>query len=254
MLALLHHLANPVWLLWFLAIGFFLCRRSGRRRAARGFAWAGIFWLFLISTSPLPLWLARGLEARHPVLDPGTLPAGASWHIMVLGGGHTNDPSVTPADRLSAEALGRLAEGIRLHRLLPGSKLVFSGFSTTGRPSQAENLAMAAVDLGVSPADTLLLSEPTRTSEEARAYVRRFGADIPTILVTSAIHLPRAIGWFRQAGANPVPAPATHAVKFAPGRSTYHFIPSPSKIGLMHQALHEYGGLLMLELGLGRGR
>ena len=33
---------------------------------------------------------------------------------------------------------------------------------------------------------------------------------------------------------------------------TYHFIPSPSKIGLMHQALHEYGGLLLLEMGKGR--
>lgn len=253
MLALLHHFANPVWLLWALAIGFFACRRFQRPRAARMFAWAGVLWLFLISTSPLPLWLARGLEARHPVLDPAGLPRETSWQIMVLGGGHTNDPAVTPADRLSAEALGRLAEGIRLHRLLPGSKLVFSGFSTTGQPSQAENLAMAAVDLGVSPADTLVLTEPTRTSEEARAYVARFGADRPTILVTSAIHLPRAIGWFRQAGADPIPAPATHAVKFAPGRATYHFIPSPSKIGLMHQALHEYGGLLLLGTGMGKG-
>lgn len=252
MLALLHHFANPVWLLWALAIGFLACRRLGRPRAARAFAWAGVLWLFLISTSPLPLWLARGLEARYPVLDPAGLAQGKSWHIMVLGGGHTNDPDVTPADRLSAEALGRLAEGMRLHRLLPGSKLVFSGYSTTGRPSQAENLAMAAVDLGVSPADTLLLTEPTRTSEEALAYVQRFGAENPTILVTSAIHLPRAMGWFRQAGAEPQPAPATHAVKFAPGRMTYHFIPSPSKIGLMHQALHEYGGLLLLEMGKGR--
>jgi len=252
MIAFLHQLVNPMLWFWLLVAGWLLAHRLRRRRMRRVLGWCAALWLFLISMSPLPTWMAYSLERRYQTLDPQGLPASSGpWHIVVLGGGHTPAADLTAADRLSAEALGRLAEGIRLHRRLPGSRLVFSGFSQSGRQSQAETLAEAALDLGVDPADTLLLTQPRRTSEEATAWVQRFGEEQPLILVSSAIHMPRAAGWFRAAGAAPVPAPTNHLVKIDPTRSPWHFNPTPSKVGMMQRALHEYLGLLLQRLRTG---
>ena len=245
MLSFLHNLVNPVILFWVLTGLYFLARYKQRARLAKYAMWAAVSWLFLISTSPLPLWLTRQLEKQYTTLDTSTLPAGKEWHIVVLGGGHSSAPDLTAANRLSPEALGRLVEGIRLYRLLPGSKIVCSGYSQSGRMSQAETLTQAALDLGVDPADTLMLVKPAHTKAEARAYVDRFGKNTSVILVTSALHLPRAMGWFHRAGLEPIPAPTNHAVKIDPDRWTYDWLPSPRKIGLMQQATHEYAGRVL---------
>ena len=77
-----------------------------------------IFWMFLLS-----------LERSYPPLtDLNSLSNDIDVHIMVLGSGHTSDPALPANNQLSHNALGRLAEGIRLHRLLPGSKLITSGW------------------------------------------------------------------------------------------------------------------------------
>lgn len=252
MIAFLHHLVNPLLWFWLLVAGWWLAGRLRRAGLSRVLGWSAGIWLFLISTSPLPTWLAESLESRYDTLNPATLtPMEPGIHIVVLGGGHTHAPGFTAADRLSAEALGRLAEGIRLHRRLPGSRLVLSGYSLSGRQSQAETLAEAALDLGVDPADTLLLTRPRRTSEEAAAWAERFGPEQPLILVTSAIHLPRAMGWFRAQGAEPLPAPANHLVKRDPERPGWALNPSPAKVGMMQRGLHEYLGLLLQRLRTG---
>ncbi len=245
MLTFLNNLVNPVILFWVLVGLYFLGRYKRRKGLAKFAMWASAIWLFVISTSPVPELLTRQLEKQYITLDPATLPPGKEWHIVVLGGGQSNAPELTAANRLSSEALGRLVEGVRLHRLLPGSKIVCSGYAQSGRLSQAETLAQAALDLGVDPADTLLLVKPAQTKAEASAYFDRFGKHTSLILVTSALHLPRALSWFHRVGLDPIPAPTNHAVKIDPNRWTYDWLPSPRKIGLMQQATHEYAGRLL---------
>lgn len=239
-------LLNPLLLLWALVVATLFFWRRGRRRWMQVTAILGGLWLFLISVSPLPIWLAYRLERQYPVLDPSQLElrSEASWHIVVLGGGHTHAPALTAANQLSAQALGRLVEGVRLYHRLPGSKLVVSGYSQSGRTTQAELLARAARDLGVREEDVLMMPQPRQTREEAHTYATRFGKDQPLILVTSAIHMPRSVEWFRIMGLHPVPAPADHVVKRDPEKATFHFRPQAAKIGILHQALHEYAGMV----------
>lgn len=245
---LLNLIIDPVffWLLLMAAGGIQWLR--GRKVLARRWFWAGGLWLLLIGASPLSTWLAVDLEYRYPVFQEAQPPVDSAEiiHVVVLGGGMTSGENITPADQLSGDALNRLVEGVRLFRTIKNARLVTSGFSIRSDRSQAEILAATAVDLGVSPQDTLCLSDPRTTREEAAAYRARFGNRGKIILVTSAMHLPRAMGWFQYQGLDPIPAPANHLVKITPDRWTYDWWPSPQKITRMRRVCHEYAGLAEL--------
>jgi uncharacterized SAM-binding protein YcdF (DUF218 family) len=122
--------------------------------------------------------------------------------------------------------------------------LIGSGYSSTGRVSQGEMLMRTAVALGIPAADTLWLPTPVNTEAEARAYARRFGTQTPLIVVTSALHMPRALYWFEQAGIHALPAPTNHLIKPDPEKSPYNFKPSTLKIEMWGKLLHEWAGML----------
>lgn len=218
--------------------------RFRSRPWGRGLAIYALLWLFLTAVSPLPVYLAYERESRHAVLWalPDSL---CAPHILVLGGGHSPSPSLPPNGQLSAPALARLTEALRLKQQCPQALLIGSGYSPSSPISQAETLTAAAVALGVPTADTLQLSYPVNTQAEAYAYAARFGPDQALILVTSALHLPRALFWFRRAGLRPIPAPANHLVRPVPARSTYHFRPSTHKLDLSQALLREWAGMIV---------
>ncbi len=170
-----------------------------------------------------------------------------SIKILILGGGHSIDPNHPAIDQLSLDALGRLSEGIRIYRIVKGAKLVCSGASASNRITQAEMLALAAIELGISPEDTLLSKLPINTSQEIITYSSRFGK-APFILVTSAIHMPRAMEFCSKNDLMPTPAPTNYLIKNDISVNKYDFIPSYFKIMLMQRAMHEYLGILKLKL------
>lgn len=217
-----------------------------KKKIARYLVGYAILWLFLVSVTPLPEWLTGRWENRYPVLQtvPDSLRAKEKVHILVLGGSHSSSPGLPVTNQLSPVTLGRLAEGIRLHRQLPGSQLVCSGYAGKNWLTQAEALARAAVLLGVSPADTLMNKTPVNTEAEALAYKARFGSEHPLILVTSAVHMPRAMFWFQRAGLDPIPAPSSHLVKPNPERRSFPFTPSLRRIEMVDYLLHEWAGML----------
>lgn len=213
----------------------------GRQRWAR-WCWGGaIGWLLLVSTTPLPEMLVLAKERQYAVFRP-TPNDSTATHVLVLGGGHTPAPDLPATDQLSDRSLARLVEGIRIYRQLPNARLVTSGFSSTGGVAVAEVQAQAAILLGVPPSDTLLLTQPYNTAAEARAYAARFGTRQRLVLVTSAVHLPRAMQWFRTYGLSPIAAPTDHLMKIDPRFSTYTFGPSSDKIDMMDRWLHETVG------------
>lgn len=217
-----------------------------RKASSIVFIVLSLVWLLLIGVSPLPQWLILNLEKATTPVNLAQLETGTETHILILGSGHSISPRLPPTGQLSSTALVRLIEGIRIYKQLPNSKLVCSGYSNSGRTTQAEMLARAAIDLDVSPSDTLLMTRPSDTSEEVSDYAARFGNGRQLILVTSASHMPRALEYFHRRGLKPVPAPTDYYFKADPDRSSFNFKPSATKIRMMELALHEYGGLLEL--------
>ncbi len=240
---LAHFLLNPMNHFWLVLILALLFRKKKIARYLTAYA---ALWLFIISVSPLPSWLTAHRENRYAVLQavPDRLQKQEHVRVLVLGGGHANAPGLPPNDQLSNIALGRLVEGIRLYRQLPGSKLVCSGYSGSSRIPQAEVMAQTAVLLGVPPADTLMIKTPAHTEAESLDYTARFGKETPFILVTDALHMPRAMFWFRQAGQHPIPAPTNHSIKPDPERRSFLFKPSIRKIDMTDRLLHEWAGTI----------
>lgn len=245
MRAFLSHLIMPLpvcWLLLIISAAFIYFKK---RRAGRFFLVLALGWLLIISTPIVPDLLVRSLENRYAPLLEMESPAGEyPVHIMVLGSGHTSDPRLPANGQLSLFALGRLMEGIRLHQSIPESKLVFSGWGYRDPNSQAEVMASAAALFGISPEDMYVLTEPHNTRAEAIAYEDRFGRRHRLVLVTDAIHMPRAMMHFQNAGLSPLPAPANQAVKETPVDQPVSLWPSAGPIESMQRVTHEYAGML----------
>ncbi|NIY47115.1 envelope biogenesis factor ElyC [Cedecea colo] len=187
-------------------------------------------------------WLVLLLLSLQPVADRLLKPIEDSWptwrggaqvnYVVVLGGGYTWNPDWAPSSNLINNSLPRVTEGIRLWQANPGAKLIFTGArAMTNSVSTAEAGARVAESLGVPRSAIITLDSPKDTEEEAAAVAKTIGKQ-PFLLVTSASHLPRAVIFFRNAGLNPVPAPANQMAIESPLNPWEKIVPSP--LWLMH--------------------
>ena len=242
---LLKSLLSVLPFFWFLALLALILLFRKKQRFGKTMVLLALLWLLMTSTGPLPHRLIRSLEKRYEVFTgPLSLQEGERLHILVLGGGHTSDERLPANNQLSLSALGRLTEGIRLHRLHPGSLLILSGYPGLDQLSNAEVMYNTALLLGVSAEDMAIIPEPENTRQEALAYLGHYGSRHPLIMVTTATHIPRAMIWFRKAGLEPIPAPTNHAIKESPVSKPRWWIPSPEKIALTDRAIYEFAGIV----------
>ncbi len=243
--SLLKSLLSVLPLFWLLLAAAFLFHFRGKRRTARWLLGLAVAGLLLASTGPVPRLLIRSLESRYEAFQgPLSREVDETLHILVLGGGHTSDGRLPANNQLSTSALGRLIEGIRIHRQHPGSLLILSGFPGRDPVSNAEVMYQTALLLGVTAESMIIIPEPENTRQEALAYRERFGHSHPLIIVTTATHIPRAMIWFRKAGLDPIPAPTNHALKQSPTARPRWWLPSPENINLVDRAIYEYAGIV----------
>ena len=102
----------------------------------------------------------------------------------------------------------RMVEAIRLAKLLPNAKLVFTG----NNEEQWHRYAIAA---GIEP-QRIIVEPLSRTTYENANFTSSLLRPTPTarwLLVTSAAHMPRAVGSFRKAGFSITPWPLTQSVR-----------------------------------------
>ena len=99
--------------------------------------------------------------------------------------------------------------------------------------------------LGVPIEDILMEAEGRDTAEQA-AQLQSFLKTQPFILCTSALFSPRAVLTFKLRGMNPIPSPSD----FMESPDSIVSALQPSRYGwyLVNAALHEYVGLLWLEI------
>lgn len=195
-------------------------------------------WLILCSVSLFSDPVVKNLERRFSVYNPS--PQDSSlYYIIVLGGGHAEDPELPANAQLHVTALGRLIEGIRIHRLLPNSKLVLSGYSPNNRTSQAAIQRKTALSLGVNDTDIFIQEKPKNTYEEAEEFVKRFGKDNKLILVSSATHIPRSIKMFELQGINASAAPTNHLVRAGSVEGS-PLLPTVKNMDNLHSVIKEY--------------
>jgi uncharacterized SAM-binding protein YcdF (DUF218 family) len=238
-------LIMPLGILWLLIIVtgiFFLLKRT---KTTKWFISITFLWLLTISTGYVPGMLVDSLENEYPPLSlTDDITESSTVYIMVLGAGFTYDKKMTAVDQLSSNSLCRLAEGIRLHRLISGSKIVFAGHTTNRSYDQAEILARASISLGVDSSRIKKIGRVINTNDEANRFYSTFGKSGSLIIVTDAIHMPRAMKLFRKAGLNPIASPTNRLNKLDPVEPQFLWIPSARNIYKMEMAVHEYAGMI----------
>jgi uncharacterized SAM-binding protein YcdF (DUF218 family) len=187
----------------FLLVGLFLLWFTRRQRTGKALATCGAILLLALGNGIISDSLLRPLERQYPPLAVGqarTAAPGVKF-IAVLGGFGDRDPEVPITSHISPDQMVRLIEGVSLHREISGSKLILSGGDAC-----AEGMEDIAEALGVEAGDIRKLAEPRDTGEEGRQIAAIVGPQ-RFILVTSASHMPRAMGLFRKRGLQPIAAP-----------------------------------------------
>ena len=233
--------------------GLILLFFTRRQRAGKIVIAIGIGIFAFLSCSGVSRMLLRPLEHRYQPLLSATPNAtndaaalAARW-IVVLGGGHTTDPKIPVTSQPSHASLVRTIEAVRLHRKIPGSKLIVSGGSVFEVHPEAETMATLAQAIGVRPEDIVLESESMDTADQAQHIKPIVGNDV-FVLVTSAVHLPRVMALFEKQGMHPIPAPTDHNAPDRQALSTEDFFPSPYSLADSQSALHEYLGIIWSRL------
>ena len=248
--SIIKFLVDPFTILWMLLLLLCAAIFLKKDRLAKWLVLVAVIWLGVVSLPLVPTLLVDSLESRYNPVNVATLEnKEADYHIIILGGGHGFDSRLPANSLLSSNALGRLNEGIRLYRQLPNSKLIFSGYSASGRTTQAEMLQRAALLLGVNKAETILQREPANTYEEAKIYSERYKNSNPVILVTSAAHMPRAMQLFRAFGVNAIASPTNFRL-LGSFRNKWFGLPSLDHMHNFDAAMIEYAGMAWYKMRL----
>ena len=113
---------------------------------------------------------------------------------------------------------------------------------------ESEVMRRGLLELGVPDSRIVLESESKVTRDEAifTAQLLRDRGITSCILVTSDTHMRRALGTFRRAGLNAVPAIALDPIGFASRRRRW--VPTQQALEFSQEVLHEYIGLAWYRL------
>jgi uncharacterized SAM-binding protein YcdF (DUF218 family) len=186
-----------------------LAQLLGRRKVARCLAYPGAAALLLISVLPVGQWLLMPLENRFPA--PPEPPRDLDG-IVVLGGGVDLAVSEDRGLATFGDTSERFISLIELARRYPQARVLF-----TGGPSwlSDSDLSEAAVMRGFVRSQGLdearvMFEDRARNTYENAVLAKAIAAPKPGerwLLVTSASHMPRAVGAFRQVGWPVLPYP-----------------------------------------------
>jgi uncharacterized SAM-binding protein YcdF (DUF218 family) len=159
--------------------------------------------LALSGFSPLGNLLMYPLETRFPPWDASH---GAPDGIVVLGGGIDPDPSAAHGEAVFSNSAGRIIAAAMLARRYPNSRILYSGgnanFLSDTSAKEADYAVQVLEGLGVAR-ERLLIEPNSRNTFENAFYSKALAQPKPGerwLLLTSAFHMPRAVGVFRKAG------------------------------------------------------
>ncbi|HEY7248060.1 MAG TPA: ElyC/SanA/YdcF family protein [Xanthobacteraceae bacterium] len=199
---LLGFFANPSNLVVALGIAGLVLLATRWARAGAWVVGASFLALALLGLSPIGNALIIPLEQRFPPWDESR---GAPDGILVLGGAISPDVSLAHNEVALNESAERLTAAAELARRYPKARILFSGGTGAlmqGEGSEAPFALRELEGLGIGH-DRILLEDRSRNTIENALYSKQIAQPKPGerwLLVTSAYHLPRAMGVFRKVG------------------------------------------------------
>jgi uncharacterized SAM-binding protein YcdF (DUF218 family) len=229
-------LSPGVWLALLLIAGTALLWTRWRQAGRWILTITGLF-VAIISIFPLGLYLIGPLEDRFPAVRELSGPVDG---IIVLGGAVEQRVTRYRGQPTLTDAAERMTTFVVLAKRFPAARLVFSGGSGLlfdQEMKETETARLFFTQMGIDQTRILFEAESRNTYENAIHSFRlvRPGPGERWVLVTSAMHMPRAVGVFRKAGWKPIPYPVD-----------FHTF-GPEQRGL---GFNMFNGLFSLTIGL----
>ncbi|MCD4675877.1 MAG: YdcF family protein [Desulfobacula sp.] len=197
-----------------------------------------MFYIFF-GIGPISFWLLGNLEYRYPPLNTSEI-ANKTKTIVVLAGHAEKNPDIPISSAVNSSSAFRIIEAIRIYREFPDAEILISGKKNV--PIIMKNLANAqGVEL-----NNIMIENKSNNTYESALNLKKILLEKPFILVTSAGHMPRAMGVFQKLDMHPIPAPTDYMT-----RKNYlaiSYLPSPLHLRYSDLAVHEHLGILWYRL------
>lgn len=240
-------------ILWFLASpvnlaigGLVLASLLAFTRFSGPGRWLGLACVTLLAVlaySPLARIVVRPLEDRFP---QQAVNSGRVDGIIVLGGAI----GVGRGDIVLNNAAARMTKAVELARAHPEAKLVFTGgganLLSPVVKTEADGARMLFLGLGL-PESRLILEDKSRNTVENAVLTRKLVDPKPGerwLLVTSAWHMPRAMGVFRKAGFQVEAFPVDYLSGGESADYTRPYRKAARGLDIADDAFKEWAGLL----------
>ncbi len=212
-----------------------------RRRVALGVAFAGLGWLWLWATPFAADRITVALETRYPPITPAAAPTADA--ILLLGG----DPrGLQRACEAELVRCSRTAFAAALYAAQRAPLLLASGGRSDGRgQTEAAHMREQLIELGV-PDSAIMVESTARNTREnisAAAPLLRSHGVKRILLVTSALHMPRAMANAAALNLDAIAAPSDFDPLPAQSRGLRALLPQQAALRRSQRAIKEFLGL-----------
>lgn len=211
-------IAQPATLILLFVLLGLVFSFTRRRWLARLSLVIGAGLLFVSTFTTLGYWLITPLENRFQrPAEPARIDG-----IVILGGGMDGEVNTVRGGWELNRSGDRMVEGVRLALKHPEAKVLFAGGASilaAGQESEALAARRMLIDFGIAP-ERIVLDEKSLNTEENARFARELAGDTAGqtwLLVTSAFHMPRAMGLFRAEAFPVLPWPADYLASGAEG-------------------------------------
>lgn len=235
-------------------IGLWMTRKGRASRIGRSVAWGGVLALIVGGLTPAGNLLVIPLEERFSSVARPTAAERVDG-IILLGGFEDGWVSSGRGGLGLNEAAERVTEGLRLALRHPEAKVVFTGGvgSLLAHNEDATSPVAEFLEEAGVARERLVLEGRSRNTYENAAFARDLvkpAAGERWYLVTSAYHMPRAMGLFRKAGFEVIAYPVDYRTR-GPEDATRFFGRIPQGLMRLDVGANEWLGLLAYRV-LGR--
>ena len=221
-----------------------------RSFAARRTMLAIAVFYFAASIYIVPATIASVILAGHAEPFKGRAERDTPTAIVLLGGGneHVQGGGTAAISVMSLVEAARVLEAARVFDLVHADWIISSGGALHDEMSSAVVMRDALVQLGVPAKQIVLESSSHDTHDEALLIAPMLNSlrVQRTILVTSAIHMPRSLGTFRAAGVHAIAAPVREPAASLP--RIQRWSPTAPALLFSSQLAHEFIGLAYYRL------
>ncbi len=232
----------PVGIAIELCVLSLLFLRKDKSRMSRMLLLTAVLVLWGSATPMLARTLYGSLERMHPPVAILDIPA--SKCIVLMGGAVA--PVMPPGTDIDMyDSVDRVRKAAQLQRMGKGEMIIVSAgnqpWSQYALP-EAESIKVLLMEWGV-PADAIVLDRKSRNTREnavnSASLIQKWRCGTP-LLVTSAVHMPRAVKAFSRVRVNVFPVSTDVRVIELPQMTVFDYLPNAGALKMTTDAMREW--------------